>query len=333
MSAKIGLADDIRIWTLPLRRGTAVVVPWGRSGASGTQGDRNPPCPAGAAGVRFGGGRAEEGWDREGNSRYTLSLRDALPIWLLFRGGDLVPLVPKAIETLHVLLERRGSVVEKSELMKLVWPDTNVEDVGLARNISLLRKALEDESEENPYIETIPRRGYRFAAQVSTAEPANVPPPTEPRQPSRRRWRWFILPVCALAAGAFVYYQFYVPSRYLPKGNRSASLAVVPFECLCPGMDGESFSQGFNEVLVADLSKLSGVQVIAPSTVRRHQRMGVSMGLMGRLLGLQVLSEGMVQKLDERLRITARLVDVHTGRVIWAETYDERADDPGEKLS
>ena len=249
---------------------------------------------------------------------------------LLFRGGDLVPLVPKAIETLHVLLERRGSVVEKSELMKLVWPDTNVEDVGLARNISLLRKVLEDESEENPYIETIPRRGYRFAAQVSTAEPANVPPPeTEPRQPSRRRWRWFILPVCALAAGAFVYYQFYVPSRYLPKGNRSASLAVVPFECLCPGMDGESFSQGFNEVLVADLSKLSGVQVIAPSTVRRHQRMGVSMGLMGRLLGLQVLIEGTVQKLDGRLRITARLVDVHTGRVIWAETYDERADDPG----
>lgn len=247
---------------------------------------------------------------------------------LLFRGGDLVPLVPKALETLHVLLERRGSIVEKSELMKLVWPDTNVEDVGLARNISLLRKALEDESEENPYIETIPRRGYRFAAQVSTVEPANVPPP-EPGQPPGRRWRWFLLPVCALAVGAFVYYQFYVPSRYLPKGNRSASLAVVPFECLCPGMDGEGFSQGFNEVLVADLSKLSGVQVISPSTVRRHQRMGVSMGLMGRLLGLEVLIEGTVQKLDERLRITARLVDVHTGRVIWAETYDERADDPG----
>jgi DNA-binding winged helix-turn-helix (wHTH) protein/TolB-like protein len=242
---------------------------------------------------------------------------------LLFRGGDLVPLVPKALETLHVLLERRGSVVEKSELMKLVWPDTNVEDVGLARNISLLRKALEDESEENPYIETIPRRGYRFAAQVSTSEPVDA------RQRSTRRWRWFILLVLAVIAGAFVYYQFYVPSRYLPKGNRSASLAVVPFECLCPGMDGGRFSQGFNEVLVADLSKLSGVQVVSPSTVRRHQRMGVSMGLMGRLLGLEVLIEGTVQKLDERLRITARLVDVHTGRLIWAETYDERADDPG----
>ncbi|MGB7721535.1 MAG: transcriptional regulator, partial [Bryobacteraceae bacterium] len=77
---------------------------------------------------------------------------------LLFRQDEVVPLVPKAIDTLHVLLDRRGRVVEKAELMKLVWPDTTVEDVGLARNISLLRKALDDESGQ--YIETIPRRGY-----------------------------------------------------------------------------------------------------------------------------------------------------------------------------
>lgn len=247
---------------------------------------------------------------------------------LLFREDELVPLVPKALETLHVLLERRGSVVEKAELMRLVWPDANVEEVGLARNVSLLRKALEDESEENPYIETIPRRGYRFVARVTTAEPANVPP-AEPRRRLTRHWRWFVFSVCVLAIGALVYDQFYVPSRYLSKDNKSASLAVVPFECLCPGMDGDRFSQGLNEVLVADLSKLRAVQVVSPSTVRRHQRVGVSMGLMGRLLGLDVLVEGKVQKLDERLRVTARLVDVHTGRLIWAETYDERADDPG----
>jgi TolB-like protein len=94
-------------------------------------------------------------------------------------------------------------------------------------------------------------------------------------------------------------------------------------------MDGDRFSRGFNEVVVADLSKLNSVQVISPSTVRRYQRARVSMAMMGRLLGLEVLIEGTVQKLDERLRITARLVDVHTGRLIWAETYDERADDPG----
>jgi DNA-binding winged helix-turn-helix (wHTH) protein/TolB-like protein len=234
---------------------------------------------------------------------------------LLLRGGEVVPLVPKALDTLHVLLERRGQVVEKSELMKLVWPDTNVEDVGLARNISLLRKALEDESDQHPFIETIPRRGYRFAAKVSTAGPR-----------PRRTLRWLILGAGVLAAGALVYYQFYVPSRYLPKGDRPASLAVVPFECLCPGIDGGGFSQGFGELLVADLSKLAGVQVVSPSTVGRYRRAGMSMAVMGRLLGLEVLVEGTIQKLGERLTITARLVDVHTGRIIWSETYDEHGD-------
>jgi DNA-binding winged helix-turn-helix (wHTH) protein/TolB-like protein len=242
---------------------------------------------------------------------------------LLFRGDELVPLVPKALETLHVLLERRGSVVEKSELMRLVWPDTNVEDVGLPRNISLLRKALEGESGECLYIETIPRRGYRFAASVSSGVPAASPT----QRPRKRRWLWGA--AVAVAAVCLTYYQFYVPSRYLSSGGAVASVAAVPFECLCPAMDGGGFSEGFNEVLVADLSKLAGVQVLAPSTVRRHQRVGVSMGLMGRLLGLDVLVEGTVQKLDERLRITARLVDVHTGRVIWSETYEERSDDLG----
>jgi DNA-binding winged helix-turn-helix (wHTH) protein len=70
-----------------------------------------------------------------GSFRYDPSQR------LLFREGAVVPLVPKAIDTLHVLLERRGRMVEKAELMKLVWPDAVVEEVGLARNISVLRKA------------------------------------------------------------------------------------------------------------------------------------------------------------------------------------------------
>jgi len=241
---------------------------------------------------------------------------------LLFREGELVPLVPKAVDTLHVLLERHGQVVDKADLMKLVWPDTTVEEVGLARNISLLRKALDDTSDQTPLIETIPRRGYRFAAPVSDDAP---PPPPQRRRLPRR----YLLAACLLAVAGLVYYWFYVPSRYLPN-NGGAGLAVVPFPCLCPGMDGEKFSLGLTDVLVASLSKLGGVQVVSPSTVRRYQRARVSMGLMGRLLGLDALVEGTVQKLDQRLRITVRLVDVHTGRIIWAETYDQAGDRPGD---
>ena len=77
-----------------------------------------------------------------------------------------MPLAPKVAETLRVLLERHGTVVEKAELMRAVWPDTTVEEIGLARNISQLRKALGDESEAGRYIETLPKRGYRFVGDV-----------------------------------------------------------------------------------------------------------------------------------------------------------------------
>ena len=242
---------------------------------------------------------------------------------LLLRDGEIVPLVPKAIDTLHVLLERRGRVVEKSELMKLVWPDTTVEDVGLARNISILRKALGDEGGESEYIETIPRRGYRFAVEPQT--PAHLP--------ARIRPKW-LLPAAAIAAlaalGWLIYWQFYTPSRYLARGPGFASLAVVPFECITPELESSAFARGVSESLVSDLANLPGLQVVSPSTVRRHQRFGTSMGLMGRLLGLDALVEGTVRKSADRVRITARLVDVHTGKLIWANNYDYAAADLGD---
>jgi DNA-binding winged helix-turn-helix (wHTH) protein/TolB-like protein len=240
---------------------------------------------------------------------------------LLFRQGEVVPLVPKAIDTLHVLLERRGRVVEKADLMKLVWPDTTVEDVGVARNISLLRKALDDESGQ--YIETIPRRGYRFAAEAPEEGPG-----VGGQGPGKRRW--MVLAAGIVALGGVVYWQFYTPSRYLPRGPGIASLAVVPFESLTYELDRSAFARGLSDLLVADLSKLDRVQVISPSTVRRYTWLGISTGFMGRLLGLEVLVEGTVQKAGERVRVTARLVDVHTGRLIWAENYDYPAADLGQ---
>src|ERR1035438_4686002 len=88
---------------------------------------------------------------------------------MLSREGQYVPLTPKALETLLVLVEHGGRIVEKEELHRQVWPDTVVEDVSLAKNVSTLRKAL-GESESQRYIETVPKRGYRFAAEVRVLE-------------------------------------------------------------------------------------------------------------------------------------------------------------------
>ncbi len=232
----------------------------------------------------------------------------------LFRDGVPVALVPKAADTLHALLERRGEIVPKQELMKLVWPDTVVEEIGLARNISILRKALGEDSAEGGYIETVPKRGYRFAA----AEPVPV---TE-----KRRW-WIPAAAGAAVLVLLIYWQFYRPSRFLPAGGGRASVGVMPFEALSPA-PGAEFVLGFHEVLAAAVSKTPDVTVVSPATVRRYRDQKVPANIMARVLGLEVILEGTVQLAGDAVRVTARLADVPTGKLIWSEVYDFPAGDP-----
>ena len=99
---------------------------------------------------------------------------------LLLRASDTVPLMPKSFDLLLALVERHGRLIEKDELLKLVWPDTFVEEANLATNISLLRKALGEGENGQRYIETVPKRGYRFVVdvtEVKDTEPAVPEPP------------------------------------------------------------------------------------------------------------------------------------------------------------
>ena len=110
---------------------------------------------------------------------------------LLFSGTDIVPLAPKAFETLLALVEEAGRVVEKEALLKRVWPDTFVEEGSLARNVSILRKVLGQNAEDQTFIETIPKRGYRFVAPVtrsgSTGPVEHAPAPVPSREPERSK--------------------------------------------------------------------------------------------------------------------------------------------------
>ena len=109
---------------------------------------------------------------------------------MLYRDQEVVNVSPKALDVLAVLLEERGAVVEKAELLRRAWPDTIVEEGGLARNISLLRKELGD------WIETVPKKGYRFAG-----EPAAVAAGEQRRGMGRRGWGVAALGVLVLGWG------------------------------------------------------------------------------------------------------------------------------------
>lgn len=237
----------------------------------------------------------------------------------LYRNGTPVPLQPKLADLLAALLERRGQVVGKDELMKRVWPDARVEETGLARNVSLLRKALGDEGEQGQYIETVPKRGYRFLAEESPADPREV----------RRSARRLAIAAALLAAGALaIWWQFYRTSAFVASPPGAARLAVIPFDCRDGRLCDAVFSQPFEELLVAELLRTGRVRLVSPSTVRRYRDNRIPVPLMARLLGLDVVLEGSVLEIDGRVRVVARLSDVHSGRLIWSDSFDILASHP-----
>lgn len=230
---------------------------------------------------------------------------------LLFRDGRLVETPPKILDLLAVLLEENGRVVEKADILRRVWPDTHVEETGLARNVSQLRKTLGDDDER--FIQTIPKRGYRFAS-------------LDPSLPLADRRLRFALPI-ALAAAALIYWQFYAPGRYLPGGPGYAAVAVVPFEILTPKLVQSGFDTSLAESLAAAIAALGPIHVTSPSTVRRYRNLHIPVALMTRLLRLDAVLEGSVEEDQGRLRVNARLSDIRSGKLIWADTLDQPAGD------
>jgi DNA-binding winged helix-turn-helix (wHTH) protein/tetratricopeptide (TPR) repeat protein len=132
---------------------------------------------------------------------------------LLLRNGEPVPLAPKVLETLLVLIENRERVLSKDELLKQVWGDTIVEEGGLTRNISVLRKTLGEKPEDHQYIVTVPARGYRFVAEVRAGRGTGVPSvalPPSTRDQERPWWRlsarrWLVVGSAALGVAALTY--------------------------------------------------------------------------------------------------------------------------------
>src|SRR5579862_7224842 len=117
---------------------------------------------------------------------------------LLLRNGEVVPLPPKAFDTLVLLVRNSGHALDKTALMKELWPDTFVEEANLAQHISLLRKALGENPTEPQYIETIPRRGYRFLAKVVETRDKGEPPNSPFSQPGSSRYSFGMRALLAL---------------------------------------------------------------------------------------------------------------------------------------
>lgn len=258
---------------------------------------------------------------------------------LLLRDGSAVPLTSKAFDTLLLLVRNRDRVLDKDELLSKLWPHTVVEEANLAVNISAVRKALGERPNQHKYIVTIPGRGYRFVAEVvevsdrtsgeRTAEeedrPLNLAVGTAKRSSGRLQVRSLIIAAALLLVVAIA---TAIAVRRSTAGKpKPGSIAVLPFKSIGSDDDGNYLGLGMADALIVRLGNIKQVVVRPTSAVRGYTDPALDPVEAGREMGVDSVLEGSVQKLGERIRVTAQLVGVGDGRHLWAGKFDENFTD------
>src|SRR5215467_3397952 len=257
---------------------------------------------------------------------------------LLFRNGQPVTLTPKAFDLLLVLVENRERLVEKSELMQRIWPDSFVEETNLSQNVSTLRKALGENAKQHQYVVTVPGRGYRFVANVGISRPdaqqiRKDEPTTVTRssvdlldgskpKPGMYRRATVALAGCGLLAGII-----FVGLRWRPQIEEKPidSLAVLPFVNSSADVSAEYLSDGISDGIIDSLSHLPNLKRVVPfSSVLRFKGKQVESLAVGRELNVRALLTGRLTQHGDDLSISVELVDVDDNKLLWGEQYDRK---------
>src|SRR2546425_496917 len=219
---------------------------------------------------------------------------------LLLRDGRPIPLKPKLFDLLLLLVENSGHVLDKNRLMSTLWPDTFVEESNLTVNIFALRKALGNRRNKHSYIETVPRRGYRFVANVTEAPNGGVDSVAAER--------------ARLSSNA---------DERFEAGAGVKSLAVLPFKSIGAEAGHEYLGLGLADALITKLTNLRQIKVRPTSAVREYTR-ARDITVAGRKLKVDALLDGSIQRARQRIRVTAQLVDARDGATLWAENFDAK---------
>ena len=267
---------------------------------------------------------------------------------------------------LLILVEKRGELVARRDLMSAVWPDTFVEESNLSSNISILRKQLGATPDGGDYIQTIPKRGYRFAAAVKEVEgeppmlrivrdggsgatpdveseinPAEEPlrpeeasasEPTRSKSKNKRGARLGVLLAMSAALLALILTPLYFAGWHLRLPRYGVDvhidgIAVLPLENLSGDPAQEYFADGMTEALTADLAQIGALRVIARASMMQYKGTKQPLSQIAQRLKVEAVVSGSVLRSGDRVRITAVLIRATTGQQLWAKTYDRSLGD------
>jgi TolB-like protein/DNA-binding winged helix-turn-helix (wHTH) protein/Tfp pilus assembly protein PilF len=259
----------------------------------------------------------------------------------VLKQGQQIRLQEQPFHVLTLLLARPGDLVTREELREKLWPaDTFVDfEHGLNKAISKLRNALGDDSGTPRYIETLPRRGYRFITPVtrvippsgtaeSQAGPVAQPDSSVTITPPRGGW---IRPALIFLMGLLVVLVSEYGYKLARRQPRTAaivlaapirSLAVLPLQNLSGEKNQEYFADGMTDELITDLGQVGALRVISRTSVMHYKMTAKTLPEIGRELGADAIVEGTVYRSGSRVRITAQLIDARNDRHLWAHSYE-----------
>lgn len=263
------------------------------------------------------------------------------------KGGLKLKLYGQPFEVLAMLLERQGELVSREQLRERLWPtDTFVDfDHGVNTAINRLREALGDSADNPRFIETLPRRGYRFIAPIesippvpavtapapsTTAEAERIPlrdADVQTRQGKRVGW---ILAAAVLLLGLLIAASVGDFRQRLLGKQPSApiqSIAVLPLVNLSNDANQDYFADGMTEALTTDLGKISALRVISRTSVMQYKGTKKSLPEIAHELQVDALVEGTVSRAGNHMRITANLVQASPEKHLWAESYENEVGD------
>src|SRR5580704_4702088 len=279
----------------------------------------------------------------------------------LRKHGLRLKLSEQPFQILAMLVARPGEVVSREVLRERLWPsDTFVDfDHGLNNAVMRLREVLGDSSDHPRFIETLPRRGYRFIAPVELKSSGAEHPAPEAVASEKaagipgvsgkngsgnseallnatqghhnRRFslpRIAVLAVAVLAGSALISgITVHYVNASKGKANRSSSLVVLPLENLSGDKEQDYFADGMTDDLIANLAKIHSLRVISRSTAMSYKGSHKPLSQIASELNVDAVVEGTVLRVGDRVRITAELVQVSTDRHLWADTYESQMGD------
>jgi DNA-binding winged helix-turn-helix (wHTH) protein/TolB-like protein/Tfp pilus assembly protein PilF len=254
--------------------------------------------------------------------------------YCLVKGGESKKITPRAFEVLNYLIEHRERVVEKQELFERIWKESFVSDNSLTRAIKEIRQVIGDNADAPRYIETVPKRGYRFIAEIGDAPGENVGTPNtvlaEQAEVPSDRGHGLNRKVAVMAIGLVsIALVLVLISWWMSGRNRQQvtqmprTIAVLPFKPLVTDRRDEAFEIGMADTLITRLSNLRQIIVRPTGAIRKYSSLDQDPMAAGQEQQVDAVLEGSLHREGDKVRVTARLIDVRDGSSLWSDHYDE----------